>query len=233
MRRVLDVWERMGLGLRFVEVPASGAQLTLVAVDGSVKRDDGSQGAGRSITDCHLRGEGAAARAELVHARVEVARAAGPGPLGKMHPLDANAWLGVWAHELGHALGYQGHVRRGDDPMRLEPDHQRFVGARIKAGEAVVSAALQALYAQPSGTLLGRSPLPAGRTDSLDEIHALARRADAVGPFLRSGDRSARIFWETARGREYGFLVLDFPDVLERPGKIVFLPEAPVYRELR
>jgi hypothetical protein len=233
LRRVLDVWQGMGFGVRFVEVPAAGAQLILSAVEGSVDRDDGSLGAGRTVTDCKLDESGEVASARLVKARVDVARASGPGPLGKMHPLSPSAWLGAWTHELGHALGYQGHLRSGVDPMRLEPDYQRFVGERIASGSPVDSPALRALYARPNGTLLGSAALPEGRTADVDEIRRLARQANVEGPFLRSGDRAARIFWENNRGRQYGFLVLDFPGVLERVETLVLFPEAQSQRELR
>lgn len=233
LRRVLDLWEGMGLGVRFVEVPAGAAQLTLAAVDGPLDRDDGSQGAGRTITDCKLDPDGDVASARLVRASVEVARAAGPDPLGKMRPLGRDAWLGSWVHEVGHALGYQGHLRRGDDPMRLEPDFQRFVGQRLMAAEPVVSGALQTLYARPSGSLLGSARLPPQRTADLDEIHAIAQQAGVEGPLLRAGDRAARLYWEDSRGKQYGFLVLDFPGVLREPETIVFFPEQTTLRELR
>ena len=232
VRRALHAWESMGLGLRFLEVPPNDAQILLSAVDAPVARDDGRTGTGRTIADCKL-DESAMPRAELVHARVEVARLAGPGPLGKMRPLDANEWLGGWVHEIGHALGFQGHRRGGDDPMRLEPDFQRFVGERLRNGKPLDSPALRELYARPSGAPLGSADVTPARTRDVDEIARLAREAGLEGPLLRSLDRAARIFWRSQRGAEYGFLVFDFPAVLRRPERIVLLPEPSARRELR
>ena len=224
VRRALAAWEAVDLGVRFLEVPSDRAQILLVAVDDPVARDDGSRGPGRTITDCRL-DESATPRAKLVRSRIEVARAVGPDELGKMHPLNSNEWLGTWVHEIGHALGFQGHRRRGDDPMRLEPDFQRLVGERLRNGKPLVSPALRALYAQPSGTSLGSAAVAETRTRDADEIGRLAKAAGFEGPLLRSGDRAARIFWRGPRGREYGFLVFDLPGVLKRPEKLVLLPE--------
>ena len=232
VRRALQAWQSMGLGLRFLEVPPDDAQILLTAVDAPVARDDGSIGAGRTIADCKL-DETKTPRAELVHARVEVARTVGPDALDRMRPLDVNEWLGTWVHEIGHALGFQGHRRRGDDPMRLEPDFQRLVGERLRNGKALESPALRALYARPSGTSLGSAPVEPARTRDADEFGRLAHAAGLEGPFLRSGDRAGRIFWREARGVEYGFLVFDLPGVLRRPEKIVLLPEPSARQQLR
>ena len=232
MRRAIAAWEAVGLGVRFIEVPPDRAQILLVAVDDPVARDDGSLGSGRTISDCRI-DPGASPRAELVHSRVEVARAEGPGPLGKMHALDANEWLGTWVHEIGHALGFQGHRRRGDDPMRLEPDFQRLVGERLRNGKLLASPALQSLYARPSGTSLGVTAVDRARTRDVDEIGRLAGAAGLEGPLLRSGDRAARIFWRGAGGREYGFAVYDLPALLRRPEKLVLLPEPAASRQLQ
>ena len=234
VRRALAAWQGAGLGVRFVEVPPTGAQLVLERVEGRVRRDGGGNGAGRTIADCLLgRGPDAGA-AELVHADVRVSGRVGPDGRGRVRTLTPAEELGTWVHEIGHALGFQGHLRRGTDPMRLEPDQQRWVGERLLRGEALESPALEALYRQPSGTTLGSHPVGAALTEQLDKIAGLAAKARLEGPFLRSGDRAARIFWRRpTTGTEYGFLVHDLARVIARPEALVLLGEQGVLGELR
>jgi len=237
VRQALRAWEGAELGIRFVEVPPGAAQLRLLALDGPIERDDGSAAAGRAIANCRFHPERPAAgerpHAELVSARVEVARAVGPDFRGRMRPLTPTERLGTWVHEIGHALGYSGHWRRGDDPMRLEPDRQRLTGERLMSGKRLSSPALRALYARPSGSVLRRVPVPAERTRDVTTLAGLAARAGLEGPFLRSGDRAARIFWSEVDGREYGVQVFAIARVWKDPKWFQAVPEPATRRELR
>jgi len=84
------------------------------------------------VGDCRLatdRVDPDAARidAELVGATVRVARRSGPDWRGQSRPLGRDQLLGVLLHELGHALGFSGHARRGDTVMVREVDAVRRV----------------------------------------------------------------------------------------------------------
>jgi hypothetical protein len=133
--------------------------------------------------------------ARIVYASVHLARG---------DPRLAGAAL----HELGHALGFQGHAGRGPTAMVTATRSVRERGERALAGEALEDAALEALYAVPSGRVLARGPLPAGRTAALDALLARARLEGWRGPWLRLGDDEGRIAWLDPRdpqGRWLGF----------------------------
>lgn len=230
----LAAWEDAGIGVRFTQVPPSGAQLQLRSVESGLRRDNGTRAAALTIVDCQLQEAAAAApRAALVSAEITLARTVGPDFRGRSRELSASEHLGAWVHEIGHALGYQGHWRRGDDPMRVEPDFQRLVGERLRAGGRLTSPALAALYRRPSGTTLRRDPVPVERTADVTRLAELARGADLAGPFLRSGDTFARIFWKEADGREYGVQIPVLEKLLDDPKWFHPLPEPAARRELR
>ena len=226
--RALAAWERAGLGVRFLRVPRDGAQIHVVFAAGPLARADGSSGAGRARADCLLTlgPEGQAAGVQMVVARVEIAREIGPNWKGKMQPLTPDERMGTLIHELGHALGYQGHVRRGEDAMRGTPESIRRMGRAVAGGAAVQSGALQALYALPTGTRLQAVPVDRWQTHNVDRMARVAAAEGLAGPFLRAGDAAARIFWRGAGDKEYGFLVPEIEEVARDPQAALALPEA-------
>jgi hypothetical protein len=221
----LDAWERAGLGLRFVRVAEEDAQIRIRWLAGEVMRSGGSQAAGRSIVDCGLNEEGAP-RAEIVRARVELPHAIGPDWRGHSRRPSQEERVGRLAHELGHALGFQGHVTWGDDAMQAAPESIRRVGKRLLSGGTLSGGAVAALYARPSGAVIERVSVGDARTDLVDRMHAVARGAGLAGPFLRVGDRAARVFWRDAKAREYGIGIPALAKAYAHPEQIVLLPEA-------
>ena len=222
LEAALRGWQRAGLGLELREVAPEAASIRLELVGGPVAREGDVPGAGRTQADCRVAADGAA---RLAGARVELARSAGPDWRGRERLLTPEELAGTAYHELGHALGFQGHPRGGRDPMERSVEGVRRVGERLLRGEAAPSAALRALYARPSGAILRRTPVSHWRTELVDRLAALAARRELDGPFLRVGDASARIFWREADGGEVGVLVPNLAETLRDPTRILVMAE--------
>lgn len=109
--------------------------------------------------------------------------------------------------------------------LASSPRAIRVLGERVLAGEPWADPHLRALYAVPSGAVLRRAPVEMWRTDLTDRMAELGRKNALDGPFVRVGDRAARVFWRDARGLEYGLQVLNLEDVLRRPGRLLVVPE--------
>ncbi len=229
IERVLAAWEGAGLGVRFEADSDEPADIQLALVAGAVRREGDLPGSGLTVADCRAQPGGAA---ELVHARVVVARTIGPDWRGRERELSPGEFAGTLFHELGHALGFQGHARGEGDPMARSVDATRRAGARVLRGEDVQSAALRALYARPSGTVLREARTSRWRSEEVDRMAALAARKRLDGPFLRVGDASARVFWRDASGEEYGFLIPNLAETLGDPTRILVIPEAGARRLL-
>lgn len=224
----LRAWEDAGLGLRFLAAPAEHAQLTIAFRDGPLARASGKPAAGRTIADCKLAGE----RAELAAARVELARGV-PAPRGGVRSPSREELLGTLVHELGHALGWSGHARRGDPALDAAPEVLRRTGAALLAGGSLDSPALRALYAMPSGEALARVAVTPAQTQLVDRLARLAAAHALDGPFLRTGDVAARVFWRDSHsGAEYGLQILDPARLLRAPESLRVAPEARARRAL-
>jgi hypothetical protein len=232
----LRALERAGLGVRFGRVAPEEASVLVEFVEGLVSRPDGLDQA-NTLADCALEPEAladpGAARlgAALDRARVRIGRGGPRDALGRERPLDPDELAGIVLHELAHALGLQGHVRRGLLARGL--DGLAGEGRAARAGEATSDPALRGLYALPSGWVLASRPVSPARTQLVDRLARLVEgRAGFEGPFLRVGDAQARVFWRDAQGREYGCLVERLGEVARHPERIVVLPEARTRRAL-
>jgi hypothetical protein len=116
-------------------------------------------------------------------------------------------WMGALAHEIGHALGFQGHVRGQRSLMSLDQTHLRSIGRDVLAGKAVDVSLLEGLYGLDAGQTLGRRSLSAGTLAWLRRIEA-ASAGRRRRHFVRVGDRSAEWEWRIEGGPS---LFLRFP----------------------
>jgi hypothetical protein len=202
-----------GIELRIVAEPASGA---------------GEARGATTVADCKLDlGEGGRSgplAAKLVFASIHL-RVESADPIGRPVSLSTEELAGAALHELGHALGFQGHVRMGESAMRYQVDAIRRAGRRVLAGEPLRDETLRALYSVPSGVVVGRSPLPPGHTEPVDRLLALARTGALSEPIARIGDLEGEILFRDREGAAYAVWLRGIGAALSgRPQDLVLLP---------
>jgi len=222
----LQAWSGAGLGV--VLEPTRDAE----RADISIRIGGAAAGfAAQTAAECGLLADAASGPtlpARLVSAQVMLRRA-DRDVFRHPVPLSREEFLGSALHELGHALGFQGHVRRSGSVMVRNVEAVRHIGRRLLAGQRFHDATLEALYRVESGAVLDRRPLSPGRTESVDRLLAIARTHDFTGPFVRVGDRSGRLTWWDGDGRRLVVAMPDLPQVLSRSDTLSLVP-GPVAR---
>jgi hypothetical protein len=219
--RALAAWSGAGLGVSLLAVAPGEPAEIVIRIGGA------AQGfTAQTAADCAL-GDPAISRhvleARLVGAQISLRRE-DEDVRGHRIPLSPEEFLGSSVHELGHALGFQGHARGSGSVMVRNVEAVRRTGRRLLAGEAFWDATLEALYRVESGIVVGRSPLPEGRTDPIDRLFAIAETHGMVGPVVRVGDHSARISWWDADALRLSVHVPRLPAVLLDPNTLRLQP---------
>lgn len=205
----LRSWEAAGLGVRFA--PGTGGAGIRVRW-----RDDLVTSQADTVADCAVGGppgprEDAVPGARLVGASVHVAR-------GDPHLRE------TLLHELGHALGFQGHAPSGRTLMRA-PEAEALAEARRVGDSAPVDdAALRALYAVPSGAIVARVAVSRAQTLPADRARAIADERGLAGPFARMGDRSGLLWWVGSGGRRLALRIEGALGALRRPEALRVVP---------
>jgi hypothetical protein len=218
LERALASWEALGLGVRFE--PTADASAADIRI--SIGEED--RAAGEASADCGVVEREAGLAARLVRARVQLQRWS-YDTLGRKSPKSDAEWLGTALHELGHALGFQGHTRHGSGIMARETHHVRRHGKRVLEGDELRAPSVRALYRIPSGARLARLPLAAGRTAAIDRLAELAPSKGYRGPIVRVGDEAARIVWWKADGRSVGVSVPALHEALRDPARLGLVPD--------
>ena len=189
--KALRAWEAVIPGLRF-EVVEGAAQIRLRF------RETGPEGA-RTAADCEVTPPftGDALHARLVSAQIDLRRAERDA-WGKIVELAVNQVLGSITHELGHALGLQGHARSGKSVMVSETYAIEKIGEKLndeKKPKPLQEPAMQALYSLSTGTVIERRPIGAQATAAVDAIAERARAQGSDRVQVRVGDRTAAVRW--------------------------------------
>jgi len=127
-------------------------------------------------------------------------------------------------HELGHALGFQGHAAGGRTLMLSRESAVLARARRIEAGARLEDAALHALYALPSGAIVAARELPRERTALADRLAAAARERGFAGPWLRAGDRGGLLGFADATGRRFGLRIEGARRALRDPAALRLAP---------
>jgi hypothetical protein len=241
IRIAIEGWGNAELGIRFEEVAKGSAMIEIhfaepPAYSGPVTAP--SVGTGYTVSDCGFdaawdvaaNADGPLA-ARLTRAVIHLRRS-NTDILGREVLLHADELVGVALHELGHALGFPGHVATLDSVMTKSTDTVRRFGRRLRAGRGFAAPSLAALYALPSGTVVGSVELSEAAIALFAAAGELARSRDWQGPFVRVGERSANLNWRS-RGSPVGTLeVRSYREGL-RSGRPLSFSASPLVRALR
>jgi hypothetical protein len=191
-----------------------------------------------TIADCALSSEPAAEARDgrvgpaLVWASIHLRRV-NLDIVAQAVPLADDELLGVMLHEIGHALGFAGHVAVGRSVMSATTETVRNVARKLMAGGALSAPSVEALYALDSGVVVGRVPLAARHTEMLGALSSAARLAGYAGPYSRVGGESARILWRRSGERSPAITIERWPDVVAGRADLVPRPSSAARRLLR
>jgi len=210
-------WEGAGLGVRFVRVDGPGAIRVRV-------RDDIVTSQADTVADCAIEGPPAPGAAEvpgarLVGASIHLARD------------DLNPRLTL-LHELGHALGFQGHARHGSTLMLSRHAEVVARASRVTESSPVDDAALRALYAVAPGAIVARIPVSPSQTLPADRLRAVAAERGLVGPFARMGDREGLLWWAGGVGQRLALRIEGAPGALRNPAALRLSPASAEARRI-
>ena len=227
LEAALRAWEGAGLGVRFARGAPAGTGIEL-RIAGAPAEGASPGRAASTVADCAVdpraetRGDRLPAR--LVFASIHL-RLEWTDPLGRRVPLEPADLAGTALHELGHALGFQGHVRTGESAMRYQVESTRRAGRRLLAGEVFRDETLRALYSVPSGEVVGRLALAPGRSQPVDRLLALARTGALTGPVARMGDTEGQVLFRDPDGAAYAIWLRGVAAALAgKPQDLVVLP---------
>lgn len=232
----LGAWERAGLGVSFERVADAPRGIELRLVGGTVDTPAG-QDTANTVVDCVIaplvEQQGAAiAGATLASARIRIARITNPDTQGHQRPLTEAELAGTALHEIGHALGFQGHARQGDTVMVRETEKIAHAGKRLLKDGSFRDPTLRALYRLPSGAVVGGGAVDRCRTDLVDRMAQLADAGGLTGPFVRVGEAAGRLFWRDAQGLEYGLVLARIREARRDPQRLFVLAERRVRASL-
>ena len=206
IRLALDGWENAGLGLRFEEVPEAKAMIKihLAALSGTGAAEARAIGTGSAVSDCGFDSAWETAGktdgpipARLFGSEVTL-RTSKTDMLGREVRLTEDELVGAALHELGHALGFSGHVATPDSVMALTTDTVRRFGRELRRGRGFSAPSLAALYAVPSGTVVGRVALAESSAALFDAVMKFADSRGWQGPIVRTGDSAVSFDWQAS-----------------------------------
>ncbi len=215
----LRAWEAAGLGVSFREVEASEARL---AIEFPTVAEGRPKGTGDALADCRIRlhaQESFKVEAHLVWASIHLVRELRNWK-GQRVALSDDELLGAMLHELGHALGFSGHVASGDSIMLGETAVVRRIARNVERGQPLPAPELVALYGLPSGIQVGHLALDPSQQRELQAFNREAQAQGLDGPFSRVGDVRARLFYRDQRGAARGVTFENWSQVLREGGEL-------------
>ncbi len=210
-------WEGAGLGVHFVRVEEAAAIRVRV-------RDDIVTSQADTVADCAIEGlpaQGApqVPGARLIGASIHLSRD------------DPNPRLTL-LHELGHALGFQGHVPYGSTLMLSRHAEVVERARRVTESSPVDDVALRALYAVPSGAIVARISLTRSQTLPADRLREVASERGLAGPFARMGDREGLLWWAGSVGRNLALRIEGAQAALRKPAALRLSPASAEARRM-
>jgi hypothetical protein len=217
------------LGLTLAPAAAPPAEIAIVAYEGL--EADAPEGLGDTLVECDVSraGPGEGVRGAVERAEIRMRRS-GYDEAGRLQRAEDAAWVGALLHELGHALGFSGHVATGRSLLVRDQGILRTLGREVLRGDPLVDPTLAALYRLAPGQSLGERQLSAPGRKWTEAILALDRRRTAAGNarvalVASAGDREARLAFQYADGSR---LVLRFPrwaEAIQDGGAVLAVPD--------
>ena len=219
----LKAWESAGLGISFiaVEKPLSHG----IDVDFRSESQSRPKGTGDALADCRMasRFEGAGPlEAHLSWASIHLNRSL-PSWKGVEIALEDDELLGAMLHELGHALGFSGHVVSGDSIMVADKARVRAIARGVARGKSLPAPELVALYSVPSGLRVGHLRLEPAQRRLFSSLTAKAESLDWEGPLSRVGDVRALFFYRDYQSRRHGWQIENWAMVLGKKASPVLI----------
>jgi len=218
LESVLRAWEGAGLGVRFETGAPPGVGIEVRFI-GSEPGATTTAHAANTVADCALSpgvfeaAVGDVLPARLVFASIHMWRG-GFDNLGRPVAHSQAEFLGSALHEIGHALGFQGHVQVGRSVMVKETDQVERAGVGRGKGREFSDPTLLALYALPSGVVVQRVPVQPYQTRWVDRMASIARERRFSGPFVRVGDVEGALIWRDPDQLRFALRVDDVRGVL-------------------
>lgn len=219
LRLALDAWQAAVKTLELRVVP-DPKEADIVFEIGAMELEFTA----KAGAECFARARDGRLDAQLVHARVLLRRSM-PDTLGRDTDLADAEWLGAALHEIGHALGFQGHERLGSGIMVQVVERVLAQGRAVLDGKPLHAPSLVALYRLPSGAVVARPALPEGRTAAIDRLAELAAEKGYSGPLVRVGDTAARIAWLGGQGSTVEMYLPDVRAALAAPARLRIQPD--------
>lgn len=212
-------------------------EIEIVAHEG--EGADAPAGLGDTLVECDVdrASPAAPARGVVIRAEIRMRRSAYDEAL-RLRRADDAAWTGALLHELGHALGFSGHVATGASLLVRDESILRGLGRSALRGHPIETPSLEALYRLAPGQSLGERALSPLGAEWIEALLSIDRRRRAEGlervALVASvGDREARIAFRYADGSA---LVLRFPGYAEgirRGGALLAVPDRATLETLR
>lgn len=231
IRLALEGWENAKLGIRFAETFDEDALIKIkFAAPPSSPGSAGVRfpGTGYAVSECGLDSDWERAApsdgrigARLLRATVYL-RTSKTDTVGREIPLTADELVGATLHELGHALGFSGHVATPNSVMAKATSSVRRFGRLLRRGGGFAAPSLAALYRVPSGTIVGSVALSNASVALFDDAMQLAARRSWQGPIVQVGDSVASLSWHQSNSRKGSLVIRGFPEALRSGQPLAF-----------
>jgi hypothetical protein len=221
--RVMAAWENAGLGVRFVR-SLRGKAISIRFVESRPGVETRRTAA--TAADCRVKDpdpEAPVLSARITSAAIVLLRAE-RNAVGREVARRPEELAGSVLHELGHALGFQGHTERGNSIMNRSVDTVRDAGRKLLEAGTLEAPELRALYALPTGVVVGRYAVSEEQTSPVDRLLAIGRLGAWRGPFVRVGDRAGRLTWRDGRGDSYVLRIPKIGEALRDPSQLRVVP---------
>lgn len=191
----------------------------------SSNQNEGPRGVGDTLVACNVSNRADVAFGTLTSAVIRM-RSTVLDQIDEAVAVAAEDWTGALMHELGHALGFQGHLGGGRSVLLLDQSELRRAGRSALAGKDWRDETLAALYEIVPGRRLGRRPLSA-RSQRWRAGLEVASGEQGDGPFARVGDRHAELEWQSASGEALRLHLPFWPRQLREAAEIVGFARTP------